>query len=68
MLRKTIDMMHLPSYPGLLDQSLSFTGAAKLTQAAFLVLALQAANAGVRMKNGQDKSLGDTLHKEKNAP
>ena len=41
-------MMRLVSYPGVLDQCLSFTGAAKLTRASFLVLELQAANAGVR--------------------
>ena len=41
-------MMHLVSYPGLRDQCLSFMGAAKLTWASFPVLALQAANAGVR--------------------
>ena len=53
-------MMRLASYSGLLDQYLSFTGAAKLTQASFSVLALHVAKA----RHGQSKSLGDTLHKE----
>ena len=43
-----LDTMRLASYLGLLDQCLSFMGAAKLTQASFPVLALQARNAGVR--------------------
>ena len=46
MLRETrYDALSLV-YPGLLDQCLLFTGAAKLTQASFPLLALQAANAG----------------------
>ena len=56
-----LDMMHLVSYLGLLDQCLSFMGAAKLTQASFSVLVLQARNAGVRTAR---TSLGDTLYKE----
>ena len=56
-----LDMMRLVSYLGLLDQCLSFMGAAKLTQASFPVLVLQARNAGVRTARA---SLGDTLYKE----
>ena len=54
-----LDMMRLVSYPGLLDR-LSFTGAAKLTRVSFPVLVLQAAKL-CGGKNGQDKSLGDTV-------
>ena len=43
-----LDMMRLASYLGPLDQCLSFTGTAKLSQASFPVLALQATNVGVR--------------------
>ena len=53
-----LDMMRLVSYPGVLDQCLSFTGAAKLTRASFLVLVLQVAKL-CWGKNGQGKSLGD---------
>ena len=46
----------------LASSCLSFTGATKLTQASFHVLATSDKCWG---KNGQDnKSLGDTLHKE----
>ena len=51
-----LDMMRLVSYPGVLDQCLSFTGAAKLTRASFPVLVLQAAKL-CWDKNGQGKSL-----------
>ena len=54
-----LDTIRLASYPGPLDQCLSFTGAAKLSQASFPVLALQATNAGVKTA-GVLKSVGDT--------
>ena len=64
MLRET-RYERLASYPGPLDQCLSFTGAVKLTRASFPVLVLQATNAGVRTASVL-KSLGDPLYKEHN--
>ena len=53
-----LDTMRLASYLGLLDQCLSFTGAAKLTQASFPVLSTAIKKCWG--KNSQGKSLGDT--------